>query len=284
MALELKDGVLQIIDVEHGQCALLTMPGSGNIGCDRMLIDCGHNATTGWTPTNHLQSMGVTFLEQLVVTNYDEDHVSNFKQLAESGIEIGTLLRNSSVAPDYITHLKSETGMGSGIAALVDVAKLYTASVGAADDARFPGMKAQWFRNTPADFDDENNLSLVLFLQVHNANFLFPGDMECAGFERLLANSAGFRAILPQVHVLTASHHGRDNGICEDLFDTWGLNPQLTIISDDYKQYDTQETTKYYVSKTSGIQDFRGSPRKVLTTRKDGTIVFSFAGGTCTAL
>jgi beta-lactamase superfamily II metal-dependent hydrolase len=279
VSLQLHQGALQIFDVEHGQCALLTMPGSGNAGCDRMLIDCGHNATSGWTPTDHLQGLGVTKLEMVVVTNYDEDHVSNFKQLAESGIEVGTLVRNMSVAPDYITHLKSETGMGCGIEALVGVAKRYTdTAAAAAVDTRFPGMKMQTFRNTPVDFDDENNLSLVLFLQVHNTNFLFPGDMECAGFEKLLANSAGFRAILPQVHVLVASHHGRFNGICEDLFDNWGLKPQLTVISDDYKQYDTQETTQYYGSKTSGI-NFRGSFRKVLTTRKDGFMNFSFQGG-----
>ncbi len=284
MTLQLHDGLLQIVDVEHGQCALLTMPGSGNGGCDRMLIDCGHNATSGWTPTKHLQGLGVSHLEKLVVTNYDEDHVSNFQDLAASGISIGTLVRNSSVAPDYISHLKSETGMGCGIEALVNTAKQYTGSVGTSDDHLFPGMKMHTFRNTPDDFDDENNLSLVLFLQVYNTNFLFPGDMECTGWEKLLANSASFRAILPQVHVLIASHHGRKNGICADLFDKWGLRPQLTVISDDYKQYDTQETTQYYASKTSGITDFRGSPRWVLTTRKDGTINFSFQGGTCVAL
>lgn len=285
MSLQLHQGALQIFDVEHGQCALLTMPGTGNGGCDRMLIDCGHNTTSGWSPTQHLKDLGVTKLEKLVVTNYDEDHVSDFAALAKSGIEIDTLVRNTSVAPDYITRLKSETGVGCGIAALVDVAKQYTISTAAATpDTRFPGMKMQTFRNTPAHFDDENNLSLVLFLQVHNTNFLFPGDMECAGFETLLENSAEFRAILPKVHVFIASHHGRENGICEALFDNWGLKPHLTVISDDYKQYDTQETTQYYASKTVGIANFRGSFRKVLTTRKDGFINFSFQNGQAIAL
>ncbi len=285
MSLQLHQGALQIFDVEHGQCALLTMPGTGNGGCDRMLIDCGHNATSGWSPTQHLQNLNVAKLEMLVVTNYDEDHVSNFGALTESGIEIETLVRNTSVAPDYITYLKSETGAGCGIKALVDVAKQYTDTAAVATlGTRFPGMKMQTFRNTPADFDDENNLSLLMFLQVHNTNFLFPGDMECAGFEKLLARSAGFRAILPQVHVLIAPHHGRRSGICEALFDTWGLNPQLTIISDDYKQYDTQETTQYYASKTSGVANFRGCFRKVLTTRKDGFINFSFQNGSAIAL
>lgn len=275
MGLHLHKGALQIFNVEHGQCALLTMPGTGDGGCDRMLIDCGHNTTNGWSPTEHLQGLGVTKLEMLVVTNYDEDHVSNLKELVDSGIGIETLVRNRSVTPDYITHLKRETGMGRGIEALVDLAERYTVAA-ATPDPRFPGMKKQKFWNTPAEFDDENNLSLVLFLQVHDTNFLFPGDMERAGFETLLANDARFRDVLPDVDVLIASHHGRKNGICEALFDTWGLKPKLTVISDDYKQYDSQETTQYYESKTIAATNFRGSPRKVLTTRRDGSIVFSF--------
>ena len=34
-------GGLQIFDVDHGQCALLTMPGDGGT-IYRVLIDCGH--------------------------------------------------------------------------------------------------------------------------------------------------------------------------------------------------------------------------------------------------
>ncbi len=57
-------------------------------------------------------------------------------------------------------------------------------------------------------------------------------------------------------------------------------------ISDDYKQYSTQETTTYYGSKALGIHGFRGVPgiRKVLTTRSDGFIQFSFQNGRCLAI
>ncbi|MFZ5538554.1 MAG: hypothetical protein ACOY5V_02290 [Pseudomonadota bacterium] len=59
---------LQIFDVEHGGCALLTCRNGM-----RMMIDCGHNATLGWYPGNHLGRPGVQHLEMLVVTNYDQD-------------------------------------------------------------------------------------------------------------------------------------------------------------------------------------------------------------------
>ena len=98
---------LQIFDVEHGGCALLT--------CDsgaRLMIDCGHNATSGWYPGDHLRRLGVRHLEMLVVTNYDQDHISGFPNLIDS-VSIGTIVRNTSVAPADIWSLKSEDGIVS---------------------------------------------------------------------------------------------------------------------------------------------------------------------------
>ena len=72
----LHDGALQVFDVDHGQCALLTMPTSWGTTY-RVLIDCGHavNFCGGpWHPGEHLQSMGVTYVDMLVCTNFDEDH------------------------------------------------------------------------------------------------------------------------------------------------------------------------------------------------------------------
>jgi len=39
----------QIFDVEHGACNLIT----ADTGA-RVLIDCGHNSTTGWRPSVYL--------------------------------------------------------------------------------------------------------------------------------------------------------------------------------------------------------------------------------------
>src|SRR5256885_1535002 len=67
---------LTIFNVEHGQCALLTYDNG-----QRLMVDCGHNATTGWRPGDYLASQGITRLENLAITNYDEDHVSGLSNL-----------------------------------------------------------------------------------------------------------------------------------------------------------------------------------------------------------
>lgn len=279
--LPVHDGLLQIVNVEHGACALLTSPVPG--GIKRLLIDCGHNATTKWYPGEHLRALGVTFLEQLVVTNYDEDHVSGFPNLLQQGIYVDWIIRNPTVAPQTIRHLKTEGGIGNGIEALVNSLGNFGPPAVGKTPPMYLGVSLEWFFNPYPVFDNENNLSLILHLNIYGFSFLFPGDMECDGFEYLLAMNQRFRTVVRSLDILIASHHGRDNGICAEMFDVWGCQPKLVVISDDYKQYDTQETVAYYASKCSGIQGFRGVPgvRKVLTTRSDGEITFTFQNRNC---
>lgn len=283
---QIHDGILQVFDVEHGACALLTVPAPDG-GWKRMLIDCGHNATTKWYPGEHLRSLGVKYLDELVITNYDEDHVSGYPNLLQQGIYVDWILVNPTVAPQSIRQLKSETGMGPGIDALVARLPNYGPPVpGGGGPPVFPGVQVEYFYNPYPYFQDENNLSVVLHLTIHGISFLFPGDMECAGFDNILKTNLRFRTVVGGLDVLVASHHGRENGICPAMFDVWGCRPTLVVISDDYKQYDTQETINYYNSKCSGIANYRYSvkSRKVLTTRNDGEIQFSFANGNCWAM
>jgi len=265
---------LEIFDVEHGACALLTADNG-----TRLMIDCGHNATTGWKPGTYLINKGIRYLDMLAITNYDEDHASGLPNLI-ANVDIGWLWRNKSVTPQTITTLKSEYGMGKGIETLVNMASNYCGG-GSTASPDFTGVERQCFYNNYPSFDDENNLSMVVFLKCNGINFLFPGDIECAGWLKLLQDDPSFRRAVAETTVLIASHHGRENGICQEIFDVHGCKPQLIIISDDYHQYNTQKTVNYYASKARGIENFRGYPRTVLTTRKDGDITFNFNQGSC---
>ena len=90
--------ILQIFDVEHGACALLTADDG-----TRLMVDCGHNATTGWKPGNYLRQQNVSILEMLAVTNYDEDHVSAASDVFDK-IDVRWLWRNRSVSGATLTH------------------------------------------------------------------------------------------------------------------------------------------------------------------------------------
>lgn len=282
MSISIHDGLLQFFNVDHGACSLLTLPTSH--GNKHVLIDCGHNTDYGgspWYPAEQLLSNGIKHLDLLIVTNFDEDHVSGAPNLVDKGITVACVLGNPTVPPEAIEHLKSEDGMGNGIRVIVRSLADRRTNVKAQTPPIIAGLELSWFWNPWPFWDTENDLSLVVHMSILGFNFLFTGDMERDGFENLL-RYAPFAKIVRGIDVLVAPHHGRENGKCDKLFDEHGCNPALVLISDCAKRHQSQETVPYYYSKARGIQDFRGNgPRHVLTTRSDDHFYFSFHGGQC---
>lgn len=257
--------IVQIFDVEHGGCALITTSNNRHI-----LVDCGHNSTTGWRPSEYLLDQGIHALDMLVVTNYDEDHVSDLPNLLDR-VSISSLLRNRSVSPNQITALKTEDGMGRGIGALVDMANSYAHPAAPID---FGDVSIEAFCNAPYQFDDENNLSLLVFFRGSGMNIIFPGDMEKAGWRAILQQPEVWES-LKNVNVLVASHHGRESGCCEDVFTAAGgpCSPTVCVMSDMATIYDTQKMVPWYRARSKGLL-YNGKRRHVFTTRRDGRIMF----------
>lgn len=278
------DGMLEVFDVDHGACALLTM--LTQQGPKRVLIDCGHSSDfqgAPWYPGDQLIHRSIKHVDLLIVTNYDEDHVSGAPSLVKQGISVEAILGNPTVPPEAIEHLKSEDGMGNGIRIIVNSLSERRSQNWGTTVPDIPGVTLRWFWNPYPHWDNENNLSLVVHLSINGTNFLFTGDMEKDGFENLL-RLPSFAQLMSGVHVLMAPHHGRENGRCETLFDDHGCRPDIVVISDCAKKYQSQETTQYYASKAKGIHGFRGQgPRYVLTTRRDGYLKFVFESGRCYA-
>jgi beta-lactamase superfamily II metal-dependent hydrolase len=246
-----------------------------------LIADTTANMQDGvpWYPGRHLAAMGVTWIDLLVCTNFDEDHMSGYPDLLERGINIGCILGNPTVVPEAIAHLKTEDGMGAGIEALAKTLAIRRGMNWVQTPPFFPGVQLARFWNPYCQrWDSENNLSLMLHLSVHGTNFLFPGDMERDGFKNVLAYGP-FAALMPRLHILIAAHHGRENGKCEALFDNYGCSPQMVLISDCAKTYQSQETVPYYASKAKGIANVRGQTRYVMTTRSDHEIIFRWEGG-----
>lgn len=268
---------LTLFDVNHGACALLTTDDN-----KRIMIDCGDNQETGWSPGDHLGSLGVTYLDMLVVTNYDDDHMRGLPELLD-GVEVGWLYRNRSVTPDVLRNIKREYGISAGIESLISMMDRYTSGPESIELPAFLGVKYAAFHNYYPAFEDTNNLSMVLKLTVNGVGFLFPGDLEKAGWKALLERDPGFREAVKKLSVLVASHHGRENGLHPELFTQYGCNPYWIAISDKGHEHETQETVQAYAKHARGGY-FRGETRYVLTTRNDGHITFAFEDGSWRAL
>jgi beta-lactamase superfamily II metal-dependent hydrolase len=156
--------------------------------------------------------------------------------------------------------------MGAGIDEFCQMAATYNQPPIPVD---WGGVTRTSFCNKyPADFDDENNLSLVSFISYGGLKIVFPGDLEKAGWKKLLEQET-FRQELAGVNVFLASHHGRQSGCCEEVFNY--CKPDIVIFSDKSKGFQTQETVDWYANRCKGVS-YRGSTRKVFTTRHDGNI------------
>lgn len=263
---------LQIFDVEHGACALLTADNG-----TRLMIDCGHNASTGWKPGTYLRQRGINYLDMLAITNYDEDHVSGANDLFDQ-INVGWLWRNQSVSAAQIKALKSEDGMGWGIERLVkELQENFSGPAvpitSAAPD--FNGLtERNGFCNLFPQFDDENNLSLAVFLKCHGIGVMFTGDLESDGFRKLMEDNSDFCRALRETRIFIAPHHGREGGCCEEALPLLS-NVNYVVISDKGYMHDTQETNPFYYRMSNG-GPYGGETRYVLTTRNDGEIIFNF--------
>jgi len=260
-----------IFDVEHGFCAYLVAD-TGNV----MLFDCGHNVGTGFQPADYLVGGGYTAIERFFCLNYDEDHLSGLPRLRafKDKLPVTLLHRNETISVDTLRSLKSAGGpIGPGVAAMLVMAEEYSMPP-TPPGPDFSPLTFTTFHNNYPEFQDTNNLTLAVLLKHPDLTVFLSGDLERTGWRRLLLRQA-FQDALRGVDVFVASHHGRESGYAREVFDYCA--PDVVVISDDEIQFETQEHG-YYDQHATGIRFDDGTTRRVLTTRRDGSIRFATDG------
>jgi len=260
-----------ILDVGHGSCAFLEAENS-NI----MMFDCGHKSDPEMRPSRYLREQGHGSVERLFISNYDQDHLSDLPRL-RAELNIRSLHRNKSIsAPDLrALKLRQAGEISAAMESMLDMIDDYTG--GPLHPAPvFPGISYHTYHNNHpfGSGNDSNNISMVTFLTVSGTTILLPGDIERAGWLQLLENP-DFADRLAAVNIFIASHHGRENGYCDEIFAHYGCRPDVFVFSDSPIQYATQEMTTAYARWANGIR-FNGQRRSVLTTRNDGSLTWRF--------
>lgn len=258
--------LLRIFDVEHGACAMLGLPGGG-----LAMIDCGHNGSTGWRPSEYIRyRLGLTVVDHLFVQNGDNDHVSDLPGLQQHGVNVGVLHRNPTHSPGAMRTLKME-GTTPAIDRLIAMMAQYTAP-SPPPTQPWTGVSYTAFWNRWPWVGNTNDLSLVVFIKYGAFKILFPGDLEKEGWANLLKMPA-FRQELFGTTIFVASHHGRESGLCEQIFNYF--TPAAVVISDKPVAHQTQDCDYSPFVSPFGVRVVNQSrPRHVLTTRRDGDILF----------
>jgi beta-lactamase superfamily II metal-dependent hydrolase len=235
---------------------------NGNVA----LFDCGHSDK--FRPSSYLAEIRCSGVEALVITNFDHDHVSDLPNVL-SALPVRIFFRNRTISADALVQLKLEGGpLSQGLQSAISLHKTYTGGV--VKPVEFAGIEMRTYHNGYPTFTDTNNLSLVSFLFYDGIGIVVPGDLERPGWLELL-KLPEFRSDLAQTQIFIASHHGRDSGYCPEVFSC--CSPDVVLISDEAKQYESQEQT--YSGRATGLNWSDGSVRRVLTTRHDGHITVS---------
>jgi beta-lactamase superfamily II metal-dependent hydrolase len=271
--------LITIFDVEQGSSALIKTPNERYV-----LLDCGKNAATGFTPANHLMQivgMNGAFkpLDQLILSHADEDHIADIDEVSKLNPKV--LARNPSVPPDHIRNEKIRTAgsVERTVETYIDLHNRYNGPVPITD---WGGVQFDYFHNAPSQsITALNDLSLVTFVTYGGFKILFPGDLSAKGWQELLyrnARSADFIKHLQGTTAIAASHHGREDGYCEEVFAF--AKPMLIIFSDKGIEHETQNTVELYkkhVTRPAKFTNRTGQTdnRYVLTTSNDGAITFT---------
>ncbi len=99
---------IEIFDVAHGACAVVTGPTG-----EKVMVDCGYNPDRPWFPS--VTYIGAS-IKSLVISNFDEDHVSDFKNLIDLA-NVQGIHHNKTITPAALLSMKPD-GIGAGTGAL----------------------------------------------------------------------------------------------------------------------------------------------------------------------
>ena len=243
-----------------------------------MMVDCGHDED--FHPIDlfiNLQAFkknwsGMYEIGNLVITNYDHDHFDGLPYLLQKAV-IKTAYFAKNLSIDELIDIKDE--VTPALVSLVDLRSRFTSAV---IDFQ-PSYRTDIFSLTSSELvaagitPTTNHLSQMIFVEAGKNVICIPGDLEKQSWNLMLQKPSVCNW-LKKTNIFFASHHGRENGYHEEVFDY--CYPDCIIISDKDVVHGTQQGMSSVYAKhvlgdgvaletTSGVTN-----RKVLTTRKDG--------------
>ena len=261
---------VDVCNVAHGDCIHVATPGGRNI-----LLDCGGKGDA--SASRWLEALGVEGLDCLSISHPHMDHIRDIVRIDEN-FEPKTLARNKVITRKKIEKENEKVfdDCSEIIEKYLEMNERYNTPAHPADDPTSLKWDGDAYLRRFSNTDPEmglNNLSCTSFIKYGAHTLLHAGDLEEEGWIELLKDD-NFCRQLSKTTVLVASHHGRKNGFCADVFDR--LRPRITIVSDG--RFRDTSATKRYEEVTTGLE-VDGEDRYVLTTRRDKTITVKVVNG-----
>jgi Predicted hydrolase (metallo-beta-lactamase superfamily) len=266
--------VVKFYDVEHGSCTQIITPNGKHY-----LVDIGTKSSK--SISRHLKNKYFQYqggIDYLVITHPHIDHIADLENLYTYNIKPRVLWRAKDAFPLSVSYNDSPAQASlkrKANSMNEEYNSLVNASISPTNFSWSGGLEIDLFPATVVgnEKDDLNFFSCILVLKYSGFKIVLTGDNPASKLEEMLKGYS-FRQAISNATVLLAPHHGRDSDFCENFVKT--VNPILTVFSDKPIQHETQaHATQRYYNLTRGTT-WGGEPRRVFTTRSDGTITFTF--------
>lgn len=228
-----------VLDVGQGQCILL------QTGGQTYVVDCGgsEGEGAGEKAARHLLAQGETRVDGLILTHFDEDHVSGVFQL----------LDRMPVEQLYIPRVPEDETCGT----LVKAAGEQICFV--EEDVHLDLGQGELWIFAPLSRTSSNESGLSVLFTAGEYDTLITGDMNQNLERRLLATHA-----LPDIELLVAGHHGAKSSTGPALLDT--LRPEVIAVSVGINSYGHPAPEMLERAAQAGCRVFR--------TDEAGTLIF----------
>ena len=206
-----------------------------------ILIDAGSRTSSATTIKSYVDKYCTDGkLEYVIATHGDQDHIAGFVGSSGSGIlykyEIGTIIdfpkttKTTQVYNNYVTARNNAVSKG---AIHYTAAQCYNNTDGAqrtyqlADGISMSILYNYYYFNTSSD---ENDYSVCAMFTYKDFNFMFTGDLEEKGENKMAAYYDGSTAekTLPKVELFKAGHHGSKTSTNDSLLKL--IQPEIVCV------------------------------------------------------
>lgn len=241
---------IHFIDVGQGDSTLIKAYDKN------ILIDAGEN-DKGDLVVNYLKQQGVEKLDVLVSTHPHSDHIGGLDVVVKE-MDVGKIL--APKIPEAI--LPTTRSYTDFLQAVVDKGmKIQSPKPG--DVIDFGHSKLEVVGPT-AEFDDLNNISLVMKFVVGDVSVLLTGDAEKDSESDMLLKKADLKA-----NILKVGHHGSNTSSTKKFIQAVGATDYVICCGRENSYHHPHAKTLETIKKFNG---------KVYRTDLNGTIVYSTDG------
>ncbi len=217
-------------------------------GENDILIDAGSGESSIGTIQNYIDDYVTDGkLEYVIVTHADSDHVAGFARTDGSIFDLyecetiidfpktnksaTTGIGNVTQYGDYLNELQDEINAGATHYTALECFNQVNGAKRVYELANSISMEILYNYYYDHSSGDENNYSVCVQFTHGERKFLFTGDLEKAGEEKMVEYyaSQGLNSPLSQVELFKAGHHGSKTSSTDDLLNV--IKPKIVAIT-----------------------------------------------------